>query len=206
MPRTTQSPKKLNVIGRQNLEKVATQLKYEPESLGLCLARLRSTEAGITRLKLATLAGVKESTIGAIEKSYPHCNLSSVQAALGVFGLSVAASACPDTPSKASVVTIGCAVRQERNRNHWSQRELSTLAGVSRMTLTAVESDRGVAMTSVQQLLEVTQRYITVTLAEQAPKPTEKRVKDKEPLAVDRYAPSLADMLYGRSSMNRQHR
>lgn len=197
----TSPPRKLISVGQASLQELRARLKANPEDLGKHLKWLRAEQAGINRLRLATLAGLTESTIQTVENKYPKCNEASIQAILSVFDLSL--SAAPENdPDPHHFHPIGPAIQEARGARHWSLRHLCTVSNVARGTAAAAEANRTTTMLSMTALLKATDIGLTVTRAPIAPLPDISSELDiqatDEKLVVDRYAPTLSEMLYGR--------
>lgn len=198
----THPPRKLASVGREALADLQSRIKQSPQDLGKHLTWLRNDKAELNRGQLAVLAGLRESTIQAIETRYPLCNQQSVQAVLRVFDLSL--SALSDTQTSDFFQPIGEAICRARQERGWSHRQLCTQSGVARGTLKAVEEEKSISMSSLVALLSATCVRLNVTQAlatddmEDAQDLPKLRDSESTP-KIDRYAPTLHEMLYGRS-------
>ncbi|ONF42533.1 hypothetical protein BTO32_15085 [Marinobacter lutaoensis] len=183
--------------------------KDQATVFGEALKELRQGLGKTPRYKLANLLGMTEQTLQKLE-TVPHkCGVKPTLKLLNAFGLTLAIKH-PAVDQSQGYLSLGKAFVAVRNCNaHLTQRDLSDATGISRTTIQTIEAGKPAKVSTLIQLLEVLGATLIIVskdelcLRDEEPRKVEPanastqstQSNDEAPLVIDRYAPSLAEML-----------
>jgi len=209
----TNPPFKRIRVGRQLKAKMTRAINASASrgakgnaQLGELFKSLRMDLGKTPRYKLADMLEMTEQTLQKLETAPQKSGIQPTLKLLQAFGLTLAIEH-PNLDQSAGYISLAKAFTAVRNRNaHLNQRDLSLASGVARTTIQNVEAGKPVKVATLIQLLSVMGARLAIvsmdelTLMEEPAQPAEStndevNSRTEEPVVLDRYAPSLADML-----------
>lgn len=210
---TTNPPLKRIRVGRQLKAKLTRAINTKPggsprtPDLGALFMSLRGDLGKTPRYKFAKMLEMTELTLQKLETDPLKSGIKPTLKLLEAFGLTIAIEH-PGVDQSMGYLPVDQAFAAVRNRNaDLTQRDLSIASGVARTTIQNVEAGKAVKVVTLIQLLSVMNAKLAIVSLDEvsltevpdldvdAENEHDDGETEERPLVLDRYAPSLSEML-----------